>query len=52
MTFFFDKVTTGTYSFVSVISNVNVTGATIAGLELHQLKHNFLTKLKSIQLHN
>ena len=32
MSFSFDKVTHGTYSFVSVISNVNVTSATIAGL--------------------
>ena len=32
MSFSFDKVTTGTYSFVSVISNVNTTGAAIAGL--------------------
>ena len=32
MPFAFDKVTTGIYSFVSVISNVNITGATIAGL--------------------
>ena len=32
MPFAFDKVTTGIYSFVSIISNVNVTGATIAGL--------------------
>ena len=32
MPFSFDKVTTGTYYFVSVISNVNTTGATIAEL--------------------
>ena len=32
MSFSFDKVTTGTYNFVSVISNVNTTDATIAGL--------------------
>ena len=32
MSFSFDKVTTGTYNFVSGISNVNTTGATIAGL--------------------
>ena len=31
MSFSFDKVTTGTYNFVSLISNVNTTGATIAG---------------------
>ena len=32
MPFAFDQVKTGIYSFVSVISNVNVTGAKIAGL--------------------
>ena len=32
MAFPFDKVTTGTYYFVSVISNFNSVGATIAGL--------------------
>ena len=44
MPFAFDKVTTGIYSFVSIISNVNVTGATIAGLAaastvMHQQNH-------------
>ena len=33
MSFSFDKVTTGTYNLVSVISKVNSVGATIAGLE-------------------
>ena len=32
MSFSFDKVTTGTYTFVSVILNVAPDGATIAGL--------------------
>ena len=32
MSFSFDKVTTGTYNFVSVILNSNPVGATIAGL--------------------
>ena len=32
MLFSFDKVTTGTYNFVSVISNSNPLGGTIAGL--------------------
>ena len=32
MSFSLDKVITGTYNFVSAISNVNTTGATIAGL--------------------
>ena len=32
MLFFFAKVTTGTYNFVSVILNSNLVGATIAGL--------------------
>ena len=32
MSFSYDKVTTGTYNFVSVISNVAQDGATIAGL--------------------
>ena len=31
MSFSFDKVTTGTYNFMSVISNSNLVGATIAG---------------------
>ena len=31
MSFFFDKVTTGTYNFVSFILNVAPDGATIAG---------------------
>ena len=31
MSFSFDKVTTGTYNFVSVIWNVAPSGATIAG---------------------
>ena len=32
ISFSFDKVTTGTYNYVSVISNVNSVGATVAGL--------------------
>ena len=32
MSFSFDKVTIGTYNFVSVISNFNSIGATTAGL--------------------
>ena len=58
MSFSFNKVTTGTYNFVSVISNVNKTGAKIAGLlpyasfDVISAKTHFLTKLKSIQLHN
>ena len=36
MSLSFDKVTTGTYNFLSFISNVNTTGATIAGL-LHSV---------------
>ena len=32
MSIYFDKVTTGTYNFVSVISNSNPVDATIAGL--------------------
>ena len=32
MSFSFDKVTTGTYNFVSVFLNSNSVGATIAGL--------------------
>ena len=33
MPFSFDKLTTGTYNFVSVILNSNSVGATISGLE-------------------
>ena len=32
MSFFFDKLATGTYNFVSVILNYNPVGAIIAGL--------------------
>ena len=59
MSFSFDKVTIGTYSFVSVISNVISAGATIAGLLpsafllviltktqfLDQFKINFISQL-------
>ena len=57
MSFLFDKVTTGTYNFVSIILNSNPVGATIAGLAaafavLSAKTQFFLTKLKSILLHN
>ena len=56
----FVKVTTGMYKFVSVIRDSNPVSAIIAEgalsfLQLslsYQLKHNFLTKLKSTPLRN
>ena len=52
MSFSFDKVTTGTYNFVSVILNIEPDGATIAGLSpsaslvIISAKTHFLVKVK------
>ena len=50
MSFSYDKVTTGTYNFVSVISNVAQDGATIAGLTpaftVISAKTHFLDQIK------
>ena len=41
ISFSFDKITTGTYSRVSVILKFNSVGATILYFLSYQLKHNF-----------
>ena len=54
MSFSFDKVTTGTYNFVSVILNSNPVGATIVGLSpsaslsVISIKTQFLDQVKII----
>ena len=64
MPFSFDKVTTGTYNFVSVVLNVVPDGATIAGLSpsaslvvistktqfLDQVKINYNYNLKLVTI--
>ena len=52
MSLSFDKLTTGTYSFVSVILNSNPVGATIAGLSsktqfFDEVKTNSISQLIS-----
>ena len=52
MSFSFDKITTGTYNFVSVISNVVSVGATIArlspsgSLSVRLVKTQFIDQFK------
>ena len=48
MSFSFDKVTTGTYNFVSVILNVAPDGATIAGSASASAKIQFLDQVRNI----